>query len=366
MQRAKRAKVAAKEEPERDFESGEGAWLVKSQDEETDDAFGLPPERRSIPELAKSSVVIVDKHPGPTSHQVTAWVGQVFCAEKSGHSGTLDPGVSGVLPVALGEATKIMSVMLGSDKEYVGVMRVHGDFSEDFIKGTVAEFVGKIKQLPPVKSAVARKMREREIHYLDVLEVDGRDVLFKVGCEAGTYIRKLCHDIGLALGPGSHMTELRRTRAGRFTEAQAHSLTDVKDAYEIWKDSGDERRIRGILMPIEHAVLHVKRVFIKDSAVDAVSHGAPLYSNGITRIQPGIARGDTVAAYTQKGELVAFGVARMDSEEMLRAKKDTAVRTDLVFMRPGTYPKTEKSRKSKRAIKKKDKEDKGTGEPVKI
>jgi len=314
----------------------EGEWLVRA-DEETDESLGKRPADRTMAEVLKAAVVVVDKHPGPTSHQVTAWARKIFGAERSGHSGTLDPGVSGVLPVALNDATRAMPALMAADKEYVGVMRLHADVSEDALKVKVAEFVGTIKQLPPVKSAVARRVREREIKFFDVLELGGRDVLFRVGCEAGTYIRKLCHDVGEALGVGAHMTELRRVRAGIFDERNSHSLVHVKDAYELWKEAGDEKPLRDMVMPVEHAILGTKAVLVKDSAVDQVCHGAPVYVAGITRVQAGIEPGDIVAVYTQKGELVALGIARMGSEEMAAAKRGTAVRTDRVFMERGVY-----------------------------
>jgi len=244
--------------------------------------------------------------------------------------------VTGVLPVALENATKAMPVLMGLDKEYVGVMHLHKEVDEGLLGETVANFIGKIIQTPPVKSAVARRPREREIKYFDIVEIDGKDVLFKVGCEAGTYIRKLVHDIGQEMKVGAHMSELRRTKAGNFTEDQAHSLVFVKDAYEIWKE-GNEKMLKEILIPVEYAILHVKKVFVKDSAIDAVCHGAPLFASGICRIQKDIQRGETVAVYSLKEELVALGIAKMTSEEMLKAKKNMAVRTDRVFMEIGVY-----------------------------
>lgn len=315
-------------------------WLIKSE-AESDEAYGKRPSERSIDELAKNSVVIVDKHSGPTSHQVTKWVGDIFGVEKTGHAGTLDPAVTGVLPVALSEATKAMSVLMGVGKEYVGIMRLHKEIDEAVLRKTIQSFIGKILQRPPVKSAVARNIREREIYFFDILELggeSGRDVLFHVGCQAGTYIRKLCHDIGQSLGTGAHMTELRRIKAGSFTEQQSHNLIEIKDAYEFWKENHDETKLRKILIPVEYAILHVKRIFVKDSAVDTVSNGSPVYAAGIARIQKEIVKGETVAVYTLKEELVALGIAKMTSEQMLKAKRGTAVRTDRVFMKRGTYP----------------------------
>jgi len=248
-----------------------------------------------------------------------------------------------VLPIALGNATKAMPALSGLDKEYIGIMHMHKEVDENLLRDTAQKFIGRIEQLPPVKSAVARKIRERRIFYFDMLEMgeNRRDVLFKVGCEAGTYIRKLCHDFGQALGAGAHMSELRRTRVGQFTEQQSHSLVEVKDAYEFWH-AGDDSKLKRILVPVEHAMLHVKRVLVKDSSVDAVCNGAPVYASGLTRIQDGIDRGELVAVYTIKGELAAIGVAKMSSGEMLKAKRGAAVRTDRVFMERGIYPKWKK------------------------
>ena len=227
---------------------------------------------------------------------------------------------------------------MGLDKEYVGVMHLHKEVPEQLLRETVKKFIGKIVQIPPVKSAVARRPREREIKFFDVLEIEGKDVLFKVGCEAGTYIRKLCDQIGKSLEMGAHMSELRRTKVGNFTEEQSHSLLEVKDAYEFWKE-GNEEKLREILIPIEFAILHVKRIFVKDSAIHNIASGAPVFVSGICRIQKDIVRGELIAIYSLKEELVALGIAKLDSDEMYKRKKGTAIRTDRVFMEKGIYPK---------------------------
>jgi len=245
--------------------------------------------------------------------------------------------VTGVLPIALENATKAMPVLMGLDKEYVGVMHLHKEVTEELLRKTIEKFIGKIIQTPPVRSAVARRPREREIKFFDILEIEGKDVLFKVGCEAGTYIRKLCDQIGREIG-GAQMIELRRTKVGNFTEEQSHSLLAVKDAYEFCKE-GNEKPLRKILIPVEHAIIHTKKIFIKDSAVGSVCEGSPVFVNGITRIEEGIEAGEMIAVYTQKEELAALGIAKMDSERMHKGKRGVAVRTDRVFMERGVYPK---------------------------
>lgn len=311
-------------------------WLIKSE-EETDSNYGKSPNERTIEELIKSSLIVCNKHSGPTSHQITAWVKNIFQVNHCGHAGTLDPAVTGVLPIALENATKAMPVLMGLDKEYVGVMHLHKEVSEELLRQAVPRFIGKIVQLPPVKSAVARRPREREVKFFDILEIEGKDVLFKVGCEAGTYIRKLVHDLGIPLG-GAHMAELRRTKVGNFTEDQSHSLLEIKDCYEFWKEKNGEE-LRKILIPIEFAILHVKRIFVKDSAIESICNGSPVYPGGIVRIQEGIGRGETVATYSLKEELISLGIAKLESKEMLERKKGIAVRTDRVLMEKGTYPK---------------------------
>ncbi|MDP3639690.1 MAG: LAGLIDADG family homing endonuclease [Nanoarchaeota archaeon] len=163
--------------------------LIKKEAEGT---FGKPPEDRSTAELLTYGVINLDKPKGPTSHQVSDYVKKILPCKRAGHSGTLDPGVTGVQPVAIGKATRITQFLLTAPKEYVGIMHLHKDITEETLKKAAEQFVGKILQLPPVKSAVKRQLREREIYAFEILEMKGREVLFRVRCQAGTYVRKFC------------------------------------------------------------------------------------------------------------------------------------------------------------------------------
>ena len=311
-------------------------WLVRGI-EETDERFGKRPEERSIEELLECSIIIVDKHEGPTSHQISLWVKEIFNARKVGHIGTLDPKVTGVLPVLLNDAVKAVPLFQRLDKEYVGIMHLHKDFDIERLKEIISKkFIGKIVQIPPKKSAVARRPREREVKSFEIIEIEGRDVLFQSKVEAGTYIRKLVWDIGVEAGIGAHMVELRRIRVGNFTEDEAHSLLKIRDAFEFWKE-GEEKYLRKILIPIEFAIGHIKKVFVKDSAIEAICNGAPLYPVGIVRIQEGIVEGELIAIMSLKNELIAIGIAKMNSQKMYEAKKGIAVRIDRVIMKKGTY-----------------------------
>ncbi|MGV8174532.1 MAG: RNA-guided pseudouridylation complex pseudouridine synthase subunit Cbf5, partial [Methanothrix sp.] len=258
----------------------ERSWLVKRSGR-TDPSVGLSPEKRSLQQHLSLGAINLDKTSGPTSHEVAAWVKRILGVEKAGHSGTLDPKVTGILPVLLINATRIMDTLLLAGKEYICLMRVHKPVPKKRIMEVCQEFMGPIYQKPPLKSSVVKELRVRTIYYLDILEIDEQHVLMRVGCQAGTYIRKLCFDIGLALGCGANMEELRRTRAGPFREdVTLVTLHQLADAVANWKERGDEAGLRRCIQPVEAALAHLPRLVIADNAVDAICHGAPLAAPG--------------------------------------------------------------------------------------
>ena len=303
------------------------------------DKWGKKPSDRSVGELLKGGVIILDKPSGPTSHQATAWVRDTLKADKVGHGGTLDPYVSGVLPVTLGKATRLTDIVLSSDKEYICLMRLHGDRPEDRIRKVFSEFVGKIYQLPPVRSSIKRQLRIRTIKELEILDIKGRDVLFRMECDAGTYARTLCVDIGDVLGCGANMVELRRTRSGRMTEARAHMLHDIKDAYVFWQQNGREDWLRSMIMPMEVLVEPLPKVVVKATAVDAICHGADLNIQGIHMLDEDIRKNALVAMMTARGELIAIGKMAMSTSKIMATSQGKAVDTERVFMDEGHYPK---------------------------
>ncbi len=309
----------------------------------SDPKFGCRPEDRPMERYLGYGVVNVDKPKGPTSHQISAYVQKIFGIDKAGHSGTLDPKVTGVLPVALSKVTKVVQALLPAGKEYVCIMHLHSDIEEEKVRAACDEFVGRIKQMPPLKSAVKRQERYRKIYYLNIHEIKKRDVLFRVGCQAGTYIRKLVHDIGAKLGCGAHMAELRRTKAGPFSEATLCTLQDLTDAVWAYKEKNDERLLRKYVQPVENAVAHLPKVWIFDSSVSSVAHGANLKVPGITRVHSDIQVGELVAIMTEKDELVAFGQTKMISKDMAKKERGIAVVLERVFMERGIYPKIERS-----------------------
>jgi len=320
------------------FEKIKRETLTK-RDAGTDMQYGCAPEKRTVAELLDYGVICLNKPKGPTSHLVSDHVQKILHIDKSGHGGSLDPGVTGVLPVAIGRATRIVQTLLPAGKEYVCIMHLHDDVPEEKLRATLNEFIGKITQLPPVKSAVVRQLRERDVYYLEVIEIIERDVLFKIGCQGGTYIRKICHDIGQKLTVGAHMAELIRTKAGPFHAKDWVTLEDLEDAYAFWKEENNETFIRHCIKPVEFSVAHLPKLWIQDSAIDTICHGASLNVPGVVHIETGIDKEDMIAVMTLKQELVALGSAFMTTEQIMKEEKGLCVKIDKVFMKEGTYPK---------------------------
>ena len=249
--------------------------------------------------------------------------------------------MTGVLPIALEESTKTLQVVLAGGKEYVGVMKLHGDVDHDKLNRVFKEFTGRIYQRPPLRASVKRRIRIREVYQSQILEVEGRNVLFKIACQSGTYIRKIIHDIGEVLGCGAHMAELRRIRAGPYTEDKnLVRLQDLSDAIADWKQKGDEEPLKKVIMPVETSIELLAKVYVKDSAVDAICHGAHLAIPGIVKLSSKIKPEELTAILTLKGELIALGKAKMSTEEILEKDHGIAIKTERVIMQPGTYPKT--------------------------
>ena len=225
--------------------------------------------------------------------------------DRAAHGGTLDPKVTGVLPLFTGTATRLSRVHLEGDKEYVAVLECHGPVPDD-ATAVLERFEGPIYQRPPRHSAVARRRRVRTIYALEDLERDERRLLLSVSCERGTYVRKLCHDLGLALGTGAHMGELRRTATGAITDADLVTLHDLVDALEWWVEDGDEGPIREVVRPAERALEGLPSVTIDRAAAREVAHGAPVYAPGVRSVEDAEVD-DLVACFTPDGAAVCLG-----------------------------------------------------------
>jgi tRNA pseudouridine55 synthase len=281
-----------------------------------------------------NGLYVIDKPRGPSSHQVTAWIGRIL-DRPVGHAGTLDPGVSGVLVVMSGRAVRLAPILLAEEKEYICTMRTHGDVSRYQMEAVISQFTGRIYQRPPRKSAVARSLRIRTVHSIELLDISGRIFLLKIRCDAGTYIRSLCYHMGLILGTGAHMEELRRTRSGNFREEQAISVQQLADAV-VCARQGSPSQLLEMAHPLIEGVSSLPRVFVRDSAVDALCHGAGLAVPGIS-VFDDFPRCAIVALLTSRDELIGLGTALHSSKEIPALKHGLVISPHSIFMEPGTY-----------------------------
>jgi H/ACA ribonucleoprotein complex subunit 4 len=317
----------------------ESDLVVLRQNEPSDPKYGNSPDSRPLRDYLKYGFIALDKPQGPSSHEVVSWVRKIFGAQRAGHSGTLDPMVSGVLPVGLDSATKALSALLLGPKEYVSVGRIHDSVPRQYIDNVLSEFVGPIYQKPPQRSSVKRVTRTREIYETELLEQVGNLLLLRTLCEAGTYIRKLIYDYGEILKVGATMAELRRTRVCHLDEGDLVRLHDLYEAKAEFDESGNEKKIRKVVKPIEHEVGFLKQIKIRDSAVDSICHGAQLAIPGVVAFTAGLKKGELVRLVSGKGELVGLSECQMNEKEISESQRGLAAITRRVIMEPGTYPK---------------------------
>ena len=312
----------------------------------TDYEYGYLPLKRPIASLLDYGLILLDKPPGPTSHEVVSWVKNILNVDKAGHSGTLDPGATGLLPIGLGEATKALSILLLGPKEYYALARIHEDLDISKIRAITDLFIGDIYQRPPQRSSVRREVRTRTIHEIELLEKNHNIILLRVLCQAGTYIRKLVYDIGEILGPGATMFELRRTRVSNLSEKENEfvKLHDLVDGFEIFKDTKREEKLRRMIIPVETILGAIGTLVVKDSTVDSICHGAPIAVPGISAVEKNLQIGELIGVFTLKGEIISIGELTMSSENIKSSSSGVAAVTRRLIMKPGTYPKGWKSK----------------------
>jgi len=308
--------------------------------------YGSPPDSRSVEQLLESSIVIINKQAGPSSHQVAAWLRDSLELKQTGHGGTLDPNVTGVLPISLGRASKAIKVMQESSKEYVCLMKHNSKVDKKKVQEMFVRFTGPIYQIPPLQAAVKRELRIRRIYEIEMLEHTSKLTLFRVECEGGTYIRNLCSDIGSALGSGAIMEQLIRTKSGPFTIEDSVSLIDAHDRFKEWKDTGNPKSILPILRPLESMLVDLPIIDVKDSAVDALCHGADLGFPGVVSVSKKMKRGQLSCIRTTRGEAIALARATVDADEIAAnpKSKGKVARLERVIMERGTYPREWKSK----------------------
>ena len=258
------------------------------------------------------SVVFVDKPPGISSHQVSEIVKRLLKQNKAGHLGTLDPNVTGLLIVALNKATKIFS-FLELRKEYIAIMHLHKDVEEEKLLEAFERFTGKIVQIPPRRSAVKRVAREREIYKLSLIEKDGKEVLFDVECQSGTYIRKLCSDIGDYLKIGAHLVELRRIKQGKATIERAVKLQEIEDASYFYFNEGKEEMLSKILHPVEE-IVDLKKIEVKEEFLQRIKSGQQVKKYWVKSCED-FEKNETIALYCDQ-KLIGFAKTLFKKEEI--------------------------------------------------
>jgi len=286
-----------------------------------------------------------------TSHDVVGFIRKLLKTKKVGHTGTLDPAVTGVLPLCLGKGTKVVQYLTDSDKTYrgeitFGIATDTQDASGQVIKTIEAEalemervtelfrqFTGELWQIPPMVSAVkvnGKKLYEYARQGLEIhreprkiciysLNILGHKdfgtahpkVQFDVECSKGTYIRTLCADIGNKSGYGAHMSSLIRIKAGPFTIEKALNLEQISQLCE-------EGNIESVIIPYTFALSGLPEVFVFDDLVDKIKHGNRIYAPGVASMPPGIKAGERVCLKSSIGECLAVAEAFLDETDCSR------------------------------------------------
>lgn len=307
--------------------------------------MGTSPLKRPLGEYVRYGVINLDKPANPSSHEVVAWIKRILKVDKTGHSGTLDPKVTGCLIVCIDRATRLVKSQQGAGKEYVAVVKLHADLGANPVselRRGVELLTGALFQRPPLISAVKRQLRVRTVYESKLIEFDEKRRLgvFWVKCEAGTYIRTLCVHLGYLLGTGGVMQELRRVRSGAMGEDNGTMVTmhDVLDAQWVYENSKDESYLRTVIQPLEALLVNHKRLVVKDTSINSVCYGAVLMVPGLLRFEDNIEVGEEVVIMTTKGEAVALAIAEMNTAVMATCDHGRVARIKRVVMERDLYP----------------------------
>jgi predicted rRNA pseudouridine synthase len=274
-----------------------------------------------------NKVIIINKPPGQASHEITTFVKKITGANRAGHAGTLDPDVSGVLPIALGKATKLLQYIAGKEKTYVGIVKFRRIMAKNEVEALFARFTGELTQTPPKISAVRKVPRKRTVYYLKLLELNDHIALFETKVDAGTYIRTLCDDMGKVCG-GARMIELRRTAVGKITEKEAVAMYDLIDAVWLVKNKSNESELSRMLKPPEQFI-DLPRARIKESALRSISSGAQIMVPALESIDPKLKKDERVAIYSGE-RFVGVGMMQIAAEDLQHIKKGIVIKLERV------------------------------------
>ena len=308
-----------------------------------------------IKDRVQRGIVVLNKKAGVTSHdevfQLKMVLNKNFGPKKNkrknkikvGHSGTLDPKVTGVLVCGTGKGTRLMEYMLMSDKQYIGEIFFHQKVDRKDFEEVVKKFVGKIKQTPPVKSSVKRVEREREVYKIDILEFgeDGRKAKLFCSVERGTYIRKLFHDMGEELGVVASMGDLHRVKAGPFLESETNIvkvddleslIVEYKKTFNIFRKLKLRKEILKFIQSMENAMSDFKGIYLKKGVTRFLKNGGDLFAPGVDKISSDISKGEVVCIFDENKKLVVIGEAKMDLTEGKVPQKGIIAKTKKVLI----------------------------------
>ena len=303
---------------------------------------GSSPTQRPLEEHLKYGVINLDKPANPSSHEIVAWIKKILEVEKTGHSGTLDPKVTGCLIVCLNRATRLVKAQQSAGKEYVGIIKFHNPIEDkSIVEDCLKRLQGACFQRPPLISSVKRELRVRTIYDYKLIEFDKEKnmAIFWISCEAGTYVRTMCVHMGLLAKTGGHMQELRRVRSGILKEDESMvTMHDVLDAQYVYKQTKKEDYLRRVVRPLEILLTNYPRIVIKDSAVNAICYGAKLTVPGVLRFEANIENGKEIVLITTKGEAIAIAIAEMTSSVLASCDHGIVCKTKRVIMDRETYP----------------------------
>ena len=299
---------------------------------------GIDPDAMTIEQRLSSGFILLDKPPGPTSHQIASWVRDLLGLDRLGHGGTLDPFATGVLPLMAGKSMKLTKGILKTDKSYIAVLKFSEAPSTHELETVMTNLTGRIYNVPPEISAVKVQVRTRRIFKFELIEHNQREAIARISCEAGTYIRTIARDMGLMLGYGVELKELRRENSGRFALADCVTLQEIADAVWLWKECDNPNALSKIIHPTEKLLLDKPYIIVKDSAASALCHGAPLLRPGLIEIDETLSNGQEVAAFTTKNEIVGIVKMNKDFSEISASENGEIGKPVMILMEQERYP----------------------------
>lgn len=300
--------------------------------------IGLQPESMNIEQRLASGFILLDKPPGPTSHQIASWVRDLFELDRLGHGGTLDPFATGVLPLMSGKAMKLTKGILKSDKTYIAVFKFAKNPTEDEVNDLLGKLTGRIYNVPPEISAVKVQVRTRKIFKFEMLDIADNLLVTRIICEAGTYIRTIARDLGLLFGHKVELKELRRENSGMFELSQCVTLQEIADAVWLWKECNNPEALQKIIHPTEKLLANRPYIVVKDSAASALCHGAPLLRPGLISIDGSLSAGQEVVVFTNKDEVVGIVKMTVSSQEVIKLENGQIGKPVMVLMEQDRYP----------------------------